>query len=367
MSASRPGAGLRIGLVGCGEVAEHKHLRALARVRGARVVAVADVDAARCRHVADRYAIPLQFPDARSLLAAGVADLVGVLVPPAAHAEVACLAIEAGCHVLVEKPLALSLDDADDIVRAASGRATLAMTGFHMRWHRLLVQARALVRAGRLGAMESIRATWNSPRGDAGIPDWKRRRATGGGALVELAIHIADLWRWLPDTDVTDVLARARHGGRDDENVLLSARLANGALAEASASERTSHDIGVGIAGASARMRIACQRFDGLEVTAVRETDGMPGPRLRAAVRFARELPRGVRRMRSLGDYGDSYRAMWQAFVDAVRIGGPPPCPLDDGREALRVILAAAESEATNRSVAVADAPRTLRAPSVER
>ena len=58
-------------------------------------------------------------------------------------------------------------------------------------------------------------------------------------------------------------------------------------------------------------MHVSCQRFDGLEVFAVEETAGMMGPRVRALRDTARELPRGLARMRTLGDYGDSYRGMW--------------------------------------------------------
>lgn len=355
------GGALRIALVGAGEVAEHKHLRALREVRGATVVALADPDTARCARVADRYGIPQRLADAHACFSPQVADIVGILTPPGVHTELAIAAIEQGRHVLVEKPLALTLADCDALVSAAAGaNSVCTMTGFHMRWHRLLAQAREVIASGVLGRLESIRGTWNSPRGDDTAPPWKRTRITGGGAIVELGVHLFDQWRWLTGADVVDVFARARQGTRDDENATVSATLSNGMLAEAVISERTSHDIELEVCGDEGRLRISCQRFDGLELFARKETAGMMGPRARAIGRTVRELPRGIARMRKLGDYGDSYRGEWQHLVDCVRSGGVPSCTMADGREAVRVALAAAASAASGQSVRVADAPTTL-------
>ena len=356
------GAMLRIALVGAGEVTEHKHLRALRYVRGARVVALADPDTARCARVADRYGIGLRLSQARECFSADVADVVGILTPPGTHAELALESLSKGRHVLVEKPLALTIRDCDMLVAAAGQSTVVAMTGFHMRWHRLLVRAREVIASGSLGRLESIRATWNSPRGDDTAPPWKRTRVTGGGAIVELGVHLFDQWRYLTGAEVIDVFARARHGTRDDESATISASLSNGMLAEAVVSERASHEIEMEVCGELGRLRVSCQRFDGLETYARQETDGMIGSRARGIARTLRELPRGLARMRRMGDYGDSYRGEWQHLVDVVRSGSQPACTMVDGREAVRVALAATASASSGLSVRVADAPPTLSA-----
>jgi predicted dehydrogenase len=175
-------------------------------------------------------------------------------------------------------------------------------------------------------------------------------------------VHLFDQWRYLFSAEVVDVFARARHGTRDDECATISATLSNGMLAEAIVSERTSHEIEIEVSGDQGRLRVSCQRFDGLDVYTRRETAGMVGPRARGILRAVRELPRGVARMRSLGDYGDSYRGQWQHLVDCVQAGRRPACSLEDGREAVRVALAAAESARSGRSVKVAEAPAMLAA-----
>lgn len=348
--------------MGCGEVCEKKHLPALQRVRGARVVAIVEVDAARRARIGDRFAIKHRFADVSALVAANVAELIGILVPPADHAAAARTVIEAGAHVLVEKPLTLSLDEADALVAAAHGASGRVFMGFHMRWHRLIRRARDLVRQGRFGSLESVHATWNSPRGDDETPDWKCHRSTGGGALIELGVHIVDLWRFVLDTDARDIFAEVRHGARDDEAAVVMANLGNGMLASASISERAGHNIELDICGDAARVRVAGQRFDGWECYATGESDGMLGPRIRRIRRTLRELPVGLAGISSLGDYGDSYRAMWQHVIDAIRDGTPAECTLEDGREALRVVLAAAAAAECGRPVRVADAPRRIAA-----
>jgi myo-inositol 2-dehydrogenase/D-chiro-inositol 1-dehydrogenase len=351
---------LRIGLIGCGEVCELKHMPALREIKGARVTALADVDEGKARRVASRYGIRHVFADPRSLVRSGAADVIGVLVPPAAHLEVATAAIEAGCHVYVEKPVALGMDHADKLVELASRHDVRTLMGFHMRWHRLIRRARETVQSGALGVIESIHTIWNSPRVDLGIPDWKRRRVDGGGSLVEIGVHLFDLWRHLLHTEVVEVFALSRHGTRDDESAVVSALLANGALASARLSERTAHDMQVEICGTEGRLRVAGQRFDGFETYARQETDGGLRPRLRAMERFVRELPLGIARMRLLGDYGSSYKGAWEHFLDAIRTPRAPECTLEDGREALRVVLAVTASAAVGRPVRVAAAPPVL-------
>lgn len=351
---------LRIGLIGCGEVCEHKHMPALREIDGARVTAVGDVNEGHARHVASRYGIEHVFADPQSLIRSGVANVIGVLVPPAAHLEVAAMAIEAGCHVLIEKPVALGMAHADKLVELASKHDVRVLMGFHMRWHRLIRRAREYVHSGALGIIESIRTIWNSPRADSGIPDWKRRRADGGGSLVEIGVHLFDLWRYLLGTEVEEVFALSRHGARDDENAVVTAVLANGVLASAHLSERTAHDMQVEICGSEGRLRIAGQRFDGFETYAQQETDGGLGSRLRAMERFLREFPRGIAQGRRLGDYGNSYRGEWAHLLDAARAPQPLECTVEDGREALRVVLAATASATDRRPVRVAGAPAVL-------
>ncbi|HSW49054.1 MAG TPA: Gfo/Idh/MocA family oxidoreductase [Bryobacteraceae bacterium] len=335
---------VNIGIAGCGEVAGEKHLRVLHDIPRARVVALADVDGERLERVAERHRVARRYPDVSAMVDHPGLEAVGVCVPAGVHAEVAVAAILAGKSVYVEKPLALTLEDADRILQAASGKRARHLMGFHMRFHRLIREARARLAAGEIGNIESIRTTWFSPREDGTLPSWRNRRSTGGGALVEIGAHCYDLWRYLTSAEVVRVFAMARHGSREDEAAAITARMSGGIIASAHLSERTSHEIEVEICGARGRLRVGCQRFDGLEAFPLGSAPGHTDIRLRALRRFAGELPGGLAGMAKGGDYLASYRGAWEHFCRIVRDGEEPECTLEDGRRALAISLAAARS-----------------------
>ena len=220
----------------------------------------------------------------------------------------------------------------------------------------LIVAARAQIAAGALGTVESIRGTWNSPIDPDTSPEWKRRRAQGGGTFFETAANLFDLWRFLLHEEIAEIFAWSRddaHGRHQDRSAGLVARFATGVVATAQVSAGTAHDISIEIAGDRGRTTIAAQRFDGAAHYAPHETSGMTGPRLRRLGAFLQQLPLGVARMRRRGDYGEAYRAMWHDFADCIRRERPPACTFADGREMLRGVLAAMQSASKHRPVAI--------------
>ncbi len=351
---------MKLGLIGCGDVTEYKHLIALQRLPEIQVVAVADLDAERLQRVANQFGIARRSTDFHDLLADRSLDAVGICVPAHSHVEVALSALDAGKHLLIEKSLALNLDECDRLIERAQDSSSKIMVGFHMRWHHLVRQARAMIRHGRLGKLEAIRTTWNSPVNYEGnLPGWRNRREQGGGALVEIAVHHFDLWRFLLDSEVEEIFALSRFDGLSDETATVSARMTNGVLASAFFSERTSHDIEVEIYGRKGRLRLCCQHFDGLQWHPLTSVPGSVRTRLRGMAHSLRELPRGILNMR-YGSYLSSYREEWRHFARAIRTGTPVESTLEDGRRALQVVLAAAESASLGVRVQVSRASRTL-------
>ena len=348
---------LRIGLVGCGEVCEEIHTPALLQLENVRVTALADHTVQRAEHMARRFGGPLVFADAESLIAAGIADVVGVLTPPRSHRRIAELAMKAGLHVLLEKPAGLSLADADALVDAAHRYEVCAVMAFPLRWHRLVRRARQRVAHAGFGEIESIRSTWNSPLENHGLPAWKSRREEGGGVLFETAAHLFDLWRYLLDAEIEEVFAWSRTGVREDESAGMIATLTGGVVAVAQMSGSTAHNIEFELCGTQGRLRVSGQRFDGYEWFDRHETPGMVGPRLRGLKNFVRDLPKGVAGMGRLGDYGNAYRDMWNHLVGCIAEGTPVKCTMSDGRGALRGVLAATASASTNKPIRLADAP----------
>jgi len=342
---------VRLALLGCGEVVRAKHLPALRRIAEAKVVAVCDIDSDRCRTAANQLGISRVTTAAADVFAMADVDAVGVLTNPGSHAVLAMGAMRAGKAVYVEKPLALSLPECEQLVAEAELTGVTAMTGFHMRFHRLVAQAREKLSQGCVGAVQSVRVVWHSPRGDSNIAAWKTRREEGGGALIEIGVHHLDLVRFLLGEDFQTVQAMSRDGIRHDESSVLLGLLTDGTLVSGEFSERSPHEIEIVVSGLAGVLRLDCLKFDGLEIRASKEVPGAPALRLRSVARFARSLPAGVETMRRGGDYLISYENSWRHFLDCVRCGATPSCTFEDGLRSVEVVRAAVESAATGEPI----------------
>ncbi len=341
---------LRLGVVGCGRAAAI-HARALRGHPAWRIAALADTDASALARLAAEVRPDRTSRDARELAGDASLDAIAVCVPASAHAGVALDAIAAGKHVLVEKPLALALDDAERIASVARSSGVRATTGFNLRFHEQSRRARDAIRRGDIGAVELIASRLSSFHAD--VPGWRAARERGGGVLYELAVHHVDLWLWLTGVAIDEVFAYTRSGDRDDGAACVSARFADGSLATAVLGDRTSRRHEVDVFGREGSVSTSYYRFDGFRADATARVAGDLGARGRAAIDAARALPRALADLRAGGAWAASYRGQWDRFAAAIRGEAAVEATLDDGVRALAVVLAAIESARTGRSVAV--------------
>jgi predicted dehydrogenase len=223
------------------------------------------------------------------------------------------------------------------------------MTGFHMRFHRLVKRARERIVRDDLGRIESIRVIWHSPRRDEGIAAWKVHRDTGGGALVEIGVHHFDLIRFLLGSEFEWVYAASRNGTREDESAVISGRMSDGALFTGEFSERSSHEIEFVVSGSLGWLRVDCLKFEGIQYRTYYEVPGDPSVRLRSFLTFAQSLPMGVYSMHRGGDYRISYEESWKHFIGCIRDGIRPSATFEDGLRAVEAVNAALESARTCR------------------
>jgi predicted dehydrogenase len=190
---------LRVGVIGCGRIALEQHLpayRALAEEGLARLVGVCDLDRASADRAAARFGAPA-FGSAAELLAATRPEAVSVATQPSSHRELVVAALEAGCHVLCEKPIAMSFDEARAMVRAAERAGRLLSVCFEYRYWDESRYLRDRIANGDLGHVHHVR-TWGGASG--GFPDspgFHRREVAGGGVLTHWTIHNLDLALWL--------------------------------------------------------------------------------------------------------------------------------------------------------------------------
>jgi myo-inositol 2-dehydrogenase/D-chiro-inositol 1-dehydrogenase len=342
---------INIGIVGCGRATTVLHLPALQFVPGAKVVALADADREALHRASKQLAVEQCVSDYRVLLDNPTIEAIAICVPAQFHVEIALAALDAGKHLFIEKPLALTLKECDRLIEKATGLPLQVILGFNTRWHRLAREARTLFHQGILGQLEVVRSALTSCHKD--LPEWRRRRISGGGVLLEMAMHHFDLWRYLLDEEVEEISAHSRSGAWEDESATVTARLSSGALASATFAECTSQNNSIEIYGRSGSLSVSFYRFDGLETATTSDIPGNIQARIRGLRRFAEELPKAFTTNRQGGEWLQSYIEEWRHFVGSIRTGVPVECGLEDGRRALAVALAAMESAATGRTVTI--------------
>jgi predicted dehydrogenase len=344
-----PLTAVNVGVVGCGRVARDRHLPALRTVAGARVVAVADPDPARLDDAASAHRVPRRYRSHRDLVADGDVEAVAVCVPAGLHADVAVTALQAGKHVLIEKPLCLTLAEAARIRAAAAHASATVMVGFNLRRHRLVLRARDLVAAGAIGEIEAIRTALTSTAHAQAAGASRFGRHDGGGTLFEMAPHHLDLWRFLTGREAVEVHTPGRSG--DDRTAIVTGVLEGGVLASTLVSRRATNVNEVEVVGTGGTLRVDCYRYDGLALQARGGFEGDARHRARALLRTASAVPGLIRRLRATGDYVGSFAAEWRHFLACAADGRPAEPGLEDGVRNLELLLAALESSASGRSV----------------
>ena len=186
---------MRLGLIGCGIIGILR-AEAIAQLPGFQLVAVADADGARARAVADRFKAAMDV-EWKNLVRRPDVDAVIVSTPPPLHAQMCIEALEAGKHVLCEKPLARSPEEARPILEAAERSGRLLATGFNYRFYPAIVKAREILDSGLIGELDHIRSYTGHPGGREFSHPWVHDvNVMGGGALVDNGIHTIDLTRY---------------------------------------------------------------------------------------------------------------------------------------------------------------------------
>jgi len=186
---------VRVGIVGLGW--GQLQLEAFRRVRGVEVAALCDRDAARVHELAQRYKIAHAFTDARELIAQRDVQLVSIATPPDTQSEVTRAALDAGKHVICEKPLGLDAAEARALCELAREQSVVHAVDFEMRYLPAIAYAKELIDEEYLGALNRVDVTmtleqpWGREHGN-----WAADDARGGGILMELGLHFFDILRW---------------------------------------------------------------------------------------------------------------------------------------------------------------------------
>ena len=203
---------IRAGVVGAGAWSRVAHVPGFQAAVGVDLVAICDADRRRAEQVAAEAGIPKVYASAAAMLAVEQLELVSVVTPDDCHHADVELALSAGAHVLCEKPLATTVQDARALASLAESAGVQTRVGFILRYAPSMLMLRDLVTSGALGTPHLLQAfQQNGQFLDPATPyHWKMDRArTGGGAIVEYGIHTLDLARWIMG-DIRSVCATSR-------------------------------------------------------------------------------------------------------------------------------------------------------------
>ena len=324
---------VRVALVGCGTAAARLHLPGYRAGGDAEVVAFASRTRASAERVRDDWGGGEVVDDWRIAVTRDDVDAVDVCVPNALHTEVALEALKAGKHVLVEKPMTTTLADADALIAASEAAGRRLMVAHEMRFAPVARTMQRLLRDGEIGGVRRIRAALGHPGPESWSADatWFRdATVAGGGALMDLGVHLMDAVAWLGDSAVAEI-AGATLTGDDalDEQADVVLRLDSGVPVSVHASWQVA-------AGRETMVRVDGDTGS-LHITAEAGLQLLRPGQQRAAI--------------TPDDTGlDSPSA---AFARAVATDLPVPVDGAVGRAALAAVLAAYESARTRRAVRV--------------
>lgn len=189
---------LRVGLLGLGSIAQVVHLPILTQLPGVKLVAVCDVDNAKARAIAARFGIPRVHASDTEVWRADDLDAIVICTPSHLHAEQSICALEAGKHVLVEKPLGLTAQDAQKVIDAAEKAGRTLMVAMNHRYRPDIAALKPFADGGELGTIFLTRGAWLNRKLRLTRPTWRHRKATaGGGALMDLGVQLLDLCLWM--------------------------------------------------------------------------------------------------------------------------------------------------------------------------
>jgi predicted dehydrogenase len=335
MSEDRVG----IGLVGAGAIAQITHLPTYESLPSAEVVALCDPQKGKGSELAARYGIPFVCTDYRRLLDRAEVDAVDVCTPNAFHARVAVAALQAGKHVLVEKPIATSAADALSMVEAARSAGKALMVASTARFRHDSLSLKTFLEKDELGELFYAKTGWLRSRRRWSELDWRfDRKISGGGVLMDSGIQVLDVALWLL-------------GFPDPERVFASTHTPAGRKVEDSAVALVRFKGGLALTLEVNWSMLMDEDFAYLNVY------GSEGGALLNPLRIHREMhgkllnvtPAHVDKPRSV--FKDSYRRAIEHFIKCVRGEEEPMSPGEEGLKVLQLMEAVYRSASEGREV----------------
>lgn len=337
---------VNVALVGAGNVAR-VHLTALTNLPAARVVGIYDVDPARASERAAEFGVPRVYRAWPEVLADPAVEVVGILLPHDLHRSYTVEALEAGKHVVCEKPMAADLQECDEMIaaaRRANRRLFVVQNRLYYPAYEVMAEA---VQSGALGTVFLVQTTGFEGPATVSVRPWLGTARRGNGVLMAQAIHPMYTLRWLLGDvrRVSSLFARRKVVEMAAEDTaIVTLDFESGAIGEMTATfglRRGPFDHGIFVYGDDGYAEVSMRRGNPTQPHLVR----MISPR-----RHGDDQLREVEVPPLPGPAGD-FRRMWEDYARAIETGQPARAADVDGKKAVEIALAAHRSNETGQVV----------------
>ncbi|MCX7944224.1 MAG: Gfo/Idh/MocA family oxidoreductase [Deltaproteobacteria bacterium] len=335
---------LRVGITGAGFIGQ-VHYDAFSKVIGAEVVAIADVDKKRRDQFAKRNNIRLKFDSLKQMAESDEVDVITLGVPNYLHKEFAVTCMKNGKHVIIEKPLCLTLDEADEIIEVSKKSNRYAFYAEELCFIPKFVRAKEIVDAGGIGRPYMIKE-WEKHAGPYS-PWFFKRETAGGGIMMDMGCHAIEFARWfLNKPKVKSVYAQVnlvlhKKITKLDDNVIILIEFENGVVAnlEASWALKGGMDSVMECYGTEGVIYADLLRGGGIKCYS--ERGFTPNP----------EESRGWTFPEYDWNYQNGYPQEMQHFIDCILHNKEPMESAKDGKVVLEIMIAAYLSAATGKKI----------------
>lgn len=340
---------LKYAIIGCGRISPN-HIAA-AIENELEIIALCDLSPENTEELISKFNLPKstsQYIDYKELLEKEKPDLIAICTESGKHGQIALDCIETGCHLIIEKPIALSLEEADKIIKKAKEKNIKVSACHQNRFNKSVLKIREAVEAERFGKLlhGTAHIRWNREENYYKQAPWRGTWEQDGGALMNQCIHNIDLLRWMMGNDIIEVIGMTdnlKHGFIEAEDLGMALiKFANGSygIVEGTTNiypknlEETLYIFGekgtVKAGGKSVNLIEEWQFADNLDnPVEVKETH--------------HENPPNV--------YGFGHTPLYADVIEAIQTDRDPYVTAEDGRRALELVLAIYKSAAEGKSV----------------
>lgn len=344
---------MKYALIGCGRISTNHVLAAVHNE--CEIVAVCDLvldrmEAVLAKHGLQQDTFIARYTDYRKMLAEHPEiQLVAIATESGEHARIALDCIDVGIHAIIEKPIAMSMADADEIVRRSHKRGVKVCACHQNRFNVAIQKMRAALDAGRFGKIShgSIHVRWNRNSDYYDQASWRGTWTQDGGALMNQCIHGIDLLRWMMGGELVSVYGQTRqrfHDYLEAEDVGVAVlSFANGSVATIEGTTNVypkNLEESLYLFGDKGTVKIGGTSTNNIDVWDFADKEIQD-----AELCGLKEQTSNV--------YGNGHSALYADVIDAIEHGRDPYIPAEAGRAALETVLAIYKSQKTGKPVSL--------------